>query len=127
MCRNDGTNVDPDGDGNPGNNSDPTPVTFDETPEIGTAKDVSAGPTNNGDGTFTLTYTVTVENTGDVPLNSVQVVDDLATTFAGATRLSSTRSPAALWRSTPASTALATPTCWPAPTRWRPVPAARSM
>ena len=29
-------------------------------------QDVSAGPTNNGDGTFTLTYTVTVENTGDV-------------------------------------------------------------
>ena len=62
----DGSNVDPDGDGDPTDNNVPTPVTFAETPEIGTAKDVSAGPTNNGDGTYTLTYTVTVENTGDV-------------------------------------------------------------
>ena len=37
------------------------------------------------DGTYTLSYTVYLENSGDVPLSSVQIVDDLATTFAGAT------------------------------------------
>ncbi|MBT8143846.1 MAG: OmpA family protein, partial [Gammaproteobacteria bacterium] len=81
----DGADPDPDGDGNPGNNSDPTPVTFGEMPQIGTAKTISAGPTNNGDGTFTLTYSMVIENSGDVPLNNVQLVDDLAATYAGAT------------------------------------------
>ncbi len=82
---NTGTNPDPDGDGDPTNNNVPTTLNLPETPEIGTAKSVSAGPTNNGDGTFTLTYTVTVNNSGDVPLSGVQVVDNLATTFSGAT------------------------------------------
>lgn len=89
-----GTNVtdtsdagsDPDGDGNgdPGNDSDPTPVTFTEDPEIGLAKQVSAGPTNNGDGTHTVTYSFLIENTGDVALSDVQVVDDLAAVFGAA-------------------------------------------
>ena len=55
----DGTNVDPDGDGDPGNNSVPTPVTFYRDAGNRYGQDVSAGPTNNGDGTFTLTYTMT--------------------------------------------------------------------
>ena len=81
----DGSDVDPDGNGDPGNNSVPTPVSFTESPQIGTAKAVTAGPTNNGDGTYDLTYTITVANTGDVSLTSVQVAEDLATTFSGAT------------------------------------------
>jgi len=81
----DGTNPDPDGDGNadePGEN-DPTPITFVEGPAIGAAKDVT-GVVNNGDGTYTLSYSFVVENLGDVALSGVQVTDDLATTFAGA-------------------------------------------
>ena len=84
----DGTDVDPDGDGTPSNNNEATPVTFIENPEIGAAKTISSGPTNNGDGTHSLTYTILVENTGDVSLNSVQVAEDLSATFAGATAIS---------------------------------------
>ena len=54
------------------------------SPQIGLAKRISAGPTNNGDGTYSLTYTVLVENTGDVALNNVQVVEDLSAAFSGA-------------------------------------------
>ncbi len=79
-----GTNVDPDTDGNPGNNSVPTPVTFVENPLIGVAKKVTSNPTNNFDGSYNLTYTITVKNYGDVALKNVQVTDNLSTTFAGA-------------------------------------------
>ena len=43
--------MDPDGNGNPADNSDPTPVSFNENPQLGAAKAVTAGPTSNGDGT----------------------------------------------------------------------------
>ncbi|MEM6639518.1 MAG: OmpA family protein [Pseudomonadota bacterium] len=79
-----GVNPDPDNDGDPGNNSDPTPVTFGENPGIGTAKVVSSGPVDNNNGSFTLAYTIVVENTGDVILNNLQVQDDLSETYAGA-------------------------------------------
>ena len=81
----DGSDPDPDGDGNPNEpgENDPTPVTFTENPVIGVAKAVSS-VTNNGDGTYTVAYTVTVENLGNVTLNNVQVVDNLASTFSGA-------------------------------------------
>ena len=84
----DGTDVDPDGDGTPTNNDEPTPVTFTENPEIGVAKTISSGPVNNEDGTYTLDYAILVENTGDIVLDSVQVMDDLSATFAGATAVS---------------------------------------
>jgi uncharacterized repeat protein (TIGR01451 family) len=80
-----GSIVDPDGDGNPTNNASPTPVTFTETPKIGVAKTISSSPTNNNDGTYTLTYSILVENVGNVPLNAIQVTDNLSTTFTGAT------------------------------------------
>ncbi len=54
-------------------------------PQIGIAKQVSDGPTHLGNGLFSLTYEILVKNTGNIPLNSVQVVDDLSTTFAAAT------------------------------------------
>ena len=81
----DGTDPDGDGDGMPEDDSDPTPVSFTEDPEIGVAKSVTTAPTTNGDGVYSLTYTLVVENSGDVDLGNVQVVDDLATTFAAAT------------------------------------------
>jgi uncharacterized repeat protein (TIGR01451 family) len=80
----DGVNPDPDNDNNPNNNSTPTPVTFGENPGIGTAKVVSALPVDNNNGSFTFSYTMRVENTGDVVLDNVQITDDLATAFAEA-------------------------------------------
>lgn len=76
----DGTDVDPDSDG-PGDNSEPTPVSFTENPKIGIAKAVTDGPTSNGDGSYNLTYTFVVSNVGDVPLKEVQVTDNLTNTF----------------------------------------------
>ncbi|MFN4764657.1 hypothetical protein ACKGJN_16120, partial [Gillisia sp. Q332] len=78
-----GIDVDPENDGT-GNNSDPTPVTFAENPKMGLAKAVSS-TMNNNDGTYDVTYTIYVKNYGDVPLNNVQVTDNLTTTFTGAT------------------------------------------
>ncbi len=80
----DGTNTDPEGDG-PFNNSTPTPLTFTENPIIGVAKSISSGPTNNGDGTYDLSYQIIVRNMGDVPLSNVQISDTLSNTFSGAT------------------------------------------
>ncbi len=80
-----GSNPDTNGNGNPTDDSAPTNVTFSESPEIGVAKRIIAGPTNNGDGTYSLTYRLRVENSGDVPVHSVQIMDDLTATFSGAT------------------------------------------
>ncbi len=72
-----------DGDGTPDEDI-PTPIDFPEDPIIGAAKDLST-VTNNGDGTYTVEYTVTLQNYGNVDLSVVQVTEDLATTFTGAT------------------------------------------
>jgi uncharacterized repeat protein (TIGR01451 family) len=52
---------------------------------IETTKSVLAGPTNNGDGTYALTYQISVKNTGDVNLVDVQAVDNLAAAFSNYT------------------------------------------
>ncbi|MEQ9372799.1 MAG: hypothetical protein RIG63_27835 [Coleofasciculus chthonoplastes F3-SA18-01] len=77
----DSLNPNPDG-GNNANGpeeNNPTPVTFTNTPEnpgIGVAK--SAGTVqDNGDGTFTIPYTIVVENLGNTTLTNVQVTDNL--------------------------------------------------
>ena len=80
-----GVNPDPDSDDNPANNSVATPVSFPENPEIGAAKRLVGSPVNNNDGTYSLTYEITVKNTGDVALKNIQVTDNLATTFPGKT------------------------------------------
>jgi hypothetical protein len=80
----DGTDPDPDGDGNPDEpgENDPTPVTVPTVSAnaIGVAKDATE-LTDNGDGTFTVTFLLTVENLGNLALDLVQVTDDLAVTF----------------------------------------------
>jgi uncharacterized repeat protein (TIGR01451 family) len=66
--------TDPDGtdnDNNPDENAT-TPVTIPELPELGVAM-AAATPVNNNDGTYTIVYTVTVENLGNVDLTSTQV------------------------------------------------------
>ena len=81
----DGTDVDPDNDGDPTNNNDPTPVSFLEKPVIGLAKDIITDVVYNNNGTYSFTYEIRVENMGDIPLYNLQVVDDLAATYALAT------------------------------------------
>ena len=94
----DGANPDPDGDGNP-DEMVPTVITFpptepppppppppppgaEENPIIGLAKQAS-GIADNGDGTFTLSYELTVANLGDVELSNLTLVDDIQTQFDG--------------------------------------------
>ncbi len=78
-----GPDPDPDGDDDPTNNDDPTPVVFAEDPQIALAK--SAAVTTNADGTFDVALTFTVRNTGDVPLQSVQISDPLDDIYANTT------------------------------------------
>jgi len=78
-----GLDPDPNGNGNadePGEN-DPTPVPINEAPVIGVAKAVAGAVTNNGNGTFTVNFDLRVENLGNVDLTTVQVTDNLLTTF----------------------------------------------
>jgi hypothetical protein len=79
----DGSDPDPNNDGNP-EEDDPTPVDFMEDARIGVAKRVSDGPTNNGDGSYDVTFEIRVENFGDVGLGEIQVTENLANTFANA-------------------------------------------
>jgi hypothetical protein len=80
----DGSDVDPDENSDPGDNSIPTPLSFVEDPKIGVAKRVSVGPTSNGNGTYNLSYDIRVQNLGDVALSNVQVIEDLTLTYANA-------------------------------------------
>ena len=78
----DGANPDANGDGSPADN-EPTVVNLSLVPAIGAAKAV-ATPVNNGDGTFTLTYTVVAENVGGIAVTNVRLTEDLDATFAEA-------------------------------------------
>jgi len=75
-----GNNPDPNGNGNPNEQgeNEPTPITLTgATASIGTAKQLS-DLTFNGDGSWTATFTIAVENLGNEPLVGVQIVDDLS-------------------------------------------------
>lgn len=63
--------------------NDPTPVNYQFSASIGLAKAATAA-TSNGDGTFTSRYTLKVQNLGDVPVNNVQVEDNIRSQFPGA-------------------------------------------
>ena len=91
----DGFDPDPDGDDNPnetdtgcaadptGSNceDDPTILTLPTPdPQIGIAKTVNA-PTANGDGTYTVTYTLLVENLGLYELFDIRITDNLTDPF----------------------------------------------
>jgi uncharacterized repeat protein (TIGR01451 family) len=52
--------------------------------EIGAANTVT-NLVDHQDGTYTITYSIRVENTGDANLSDLRVMDDLAATFEGAT------------------------------------------
>ena len=77
-----GTNPDPDGDNNPdeAGENDETPVTIVENAVIGVAK--QAGLIfDNTNGTFSLPFTITVENLGNLDLHDVQITEDLSAEF----------------------------------------------
>ena len=76
----DGTDPDPNGNDDPGDTDEDDPTPFDLDPQIGVAKTVNT-PTDNGDGTFTVTYTLLVENLGELPLYDIRITDDLTTDF----------------------------------------------
>ncbi|MCC7370482.1 MAG: DUF11 domain-containing protein [Chloroflexi bacterium] len=70
-------------DPNPGNNTATDTNTVVDVPRIGLAK-LDGAVADNGDGTFTVPYLFTLRNYGNTPLTNVQITDNLATTFAGA-------------------------------------------
>ncbi|AFZ17360.1 DUF6923 family protein [Allocoleopsis franciscana] len=75
-----GTNSDPDNDGNPANNNDPTPVNFNQTPALGVAKEVvSIVPADAGNST--VTYRIRARNYGQENLTNLQLTENLTTTF----------------------------------------------
>ncbi|MEZ4793208.1 MAG: gliding motility-associated C-terminal domain-containing protein, partial [Gelidibacter sp.] len=73
---NDTENIDPDADGDP---DDPTDTIILEVPRVEATK--TASVTDNGDGVMgindIITYTITVQNIGNVNLNGVGIVDTL--------------------------------------------------
>jgi uncharacterized repeat protein (TIGR01451 family) len=76
----DGTDSDPDNNGDPTDNSTPTQLGLSPRPILGVAKTV-ASVEDVGEGNFQVTYNIAVENQGDVPLSNLQVTEDLSTTF----------------------------------------------
>ncbi len=82
----DGANSDPDGDGDPTNNDDPTPIQFKldispDRPAIGIA--LSVADSAKIDATcYSVTYLALVKNFGNAKLTNVQVSDSLSKTFA---------------------------------------------
>ncbi|MGB4819128.1 MAG: hypothetical protein WBP33_08430, partial [Saprospiraceae bacterium] len=75
-----GSNPDPDGDGDPTNNDEPTTFDLAENPVIGIAKR-AVNVTNLPDGSANVTYEFNIRNYGDVAISAIQVTDDLAATF----------------------------------------------
>ncbi|HSN56312.1 MAG TPA: hypothetical protein VLT32_16720 [Candidatus Sulfomarinibacteraceae bacterium] len=76
----DGTDTDPNGNGDPGDPGEDDPTPFDLVPQIGIAKTVNT-PVASGDGTYTVTYTLLVENLGQYELFDVRITDDLTAAF----------------------------------------------
>ncbi|WP_131458421.1 T9SS type B sorting domain-containing protein, partial [Jiulongibacter sediminis] len=82
----DGTDADPDNDGDPRNNDVPTPVVFgidslESNPAIGVALSV-VDTMKNDDVSYDITYRVIVGNLGNVDLTNVQLLDSLELTFS---------------------------------------------
>ncbi|MBD2123303.1 hypothetical protein [Trichocoleus sp. FACHB-262] len=86
-----GANPDPNGDGIP-EERQPTVVSFGETPKLGVAKQAGA-VVNSGNGVFTVPYTVTVSNLGNVPINNLRLVENLTSTFGPPTTFTITAAP----------------------------------
>ncbi len=82
----DGTDIDPDADGDPGNNSQPTPVTLNTLPfrgALGLAMAVT-DTLKQADGSYDVTYALTLENLSEYALKQAQVSDSLTAAFGHA-------------------------------------------
>jgi uncharacterized repeat protein (TIGR01451 family) len=75
----DGTNPDPDGDGNPANNAAPTPVSL-QLPALTLVKSASL-PRRAGPGVYEIDYRLLVTNTGAGVAPNLRVIDNLNCTF----------------------------------------------
>jgi len=92
----DGVNVDPNNDGNP-SESTPTVVTLPPNlarPRIGIAKNVFS-VTRQANGSYNVTYQMTVRNYGNVELTNIQIVDDLNAAFPSPAQFSIVGTPSA--------------------------------
>ena len=78
-----------------------TALTYCYTPVVGAAK--AASVTNNGNGTYTVTYAVVLQNYGDTPLTALTATDPLGTTFPSGTTFSISTAPSVTSASTGAS------------------------
>lgn len=78
-----GTEVDADGDGQPNETgeNDPSVTAFAPDARLGTALGIDQVAGNLG--AFTATYTIIMENMGDVPLNALSISQNLDSTFVG--------------------------------------------
>lgn len=61
-------------------NNNVSSATVNETPVIGISEGIS-NVTNNGDGTYTVTYELLVENLGNVDLDNISLTNSMADTF----------------------------------------------
>ncbi|MDY7579505.1 OmpA family protein [Herbaspirillum sp. RTI4] len=75
----DGADPDPDGDGNPGNNSVPTP--FSTQLSALTLVKTASLPRRIGAGVFELDYSFKVSNIGSAPASNLRLIDNLNCTF----------------------------------------------
>lgn len=75
-----GLDPDPDGNFDPTDNNEKTPVDYGPQAILGVAKSAST-PVAQGDGTFTVTFTITLENLGGVRLTEIELKDNLNPTF----------------------------------------------
>ena len=71
-----GENGEDDADGTIGN--DPTPIII---PDISVAKQVAGTPVSLANGNFEVVYELVIENTGNIDLANLTLVEDLATQF----------------------------------------------
>ena len=71
-----GRDVDPDGDNNPGNNSEPTPIQI-PFPSVGVAKSVSLFRPVPGTTQFDVDFTISVINSGATVLDNVTLQENL--------------------------------------------------
>jgi hypothetical protein len=78
----DGTVPDPNGNGDAGESdeNDPTPIDYAVRRVIGVAKEIGA-VVPQGDGSYATTVTLRIRNLGNVPLQNLQVSDDLTAVF----------------------------------------------
>ncbi len=72
-----GSNPNSSNPGEPGDRLTPDDATPLEIPEVSTVKKVNGAYTDNNDGTYTIPYTISLENTGTVSLTDVTWKDDI--------------------------------------------------